>query len=63
VSARLLNADEVAERLGMTRGFVYRLAREDRIPHVRLGRTYRFRDEAIARWLEEQERGDGGRPR
>jgi hypothetical protein len=30
-----------------------------RIPHLRFGRTYRFRAEAIERWLKEEERGNG----
>ena len=37
------------------------LAREGRVPHLRLGRTLRFRAEAIDEWLREQERGHGAR--
>jgi excisionase family DNA binding protein len=57
VNGRLLNAGEVAERLGMRIDFVYALARKDEIPHLRFGRTLRFRAEAIDRWLEASERG------
>ena len=52
---RLLSAPEVAERLQLTTDFIYALARRDEIPHLRFGRTLRFRSEAIDRWLEEQE--------
>ena len=55
----LLRAEDVAERLGMTTDFIYRLAREGRIPHLRFGRSLRFRSEAITRWLEEQEQSNG----
>lgn len=34
---------------------IYKLAREQRIPHLRFGRALRFRTEAITRWLEEEE--------
>ena len=55
---RLLNADQVADRLQLTTDFVYALARRGEIPHVRLGRTLRFRAEAIETWLEDQEKPD-----
>jgi excisionase family DNA binding protein len=53
----LLDAEHVAEILGMRVDYIYRLARRDEIPHLRFGRTLRFRAEAIDRWLEESERG------
>jgi excisionase family DNA binding protein len=54
---RLLTAHEVAEIIGMTVDYVYALSRRDGIPHLRFGRTLRFREEAIKRWLEASERG------
>ena len=48
---RLLTVDEVAERLGVTKDSVWAQARAGRIPHVRLGRYRRFREEAIDAWL------------
>jgi excisionase family DNA binding protein len=44
---RLLTADDVAARWQVPRSHVYRLAREDRLPTVRLGRYMRWRPEAI----------------
>jgi excisionase family DNA binding protein len=60
---RLLTADQVAALLQVTRSWVYAETRAGRIPHVRLGRYVRFRGSAIARWVEELERGavSGGR--
>jgi excisionase family DNA binding protein len=47
----LLTAQEVAERLGVTKDWVWAQARAGRIPHVRLGRYCRFREEAIEAWV------------
>jgi excisionase family DNA binding protein len=60
---RLLTVDEVAERLGVTKDWVWAQARAGRIPHVQLGRYRRFREEALDRWLEDLElrAGDGQR--
>jgi excisionase family DNA binding protein len=53
---RLLTVDEVAERLGMTKDWVWAQARAGVIPYVPLGRYRRFREEAIDEWLRERER-------
>ena len=49
---RLLAVDEVPERLGVTKDWVWAEARAGRIPHVQLGRYRRFREEALERWPE-----------
>jgi excisionase family DNA binding protein len=60
VTDRLLTAEEVAARYQMKPQAIYRLAREGRLPVVRLGRYYRFRLDALARWeLGELEGRDG----
>ena len=43
-AARLLTAEQVAERWQIPTGHVYRLAREGRLPCVTLGRYRRFRE-------------------
>jgi excisionase family DNA binding protein len=48
---RLLTAHEVAERLGVTTAWVWAQTRAGRIPHVRLGRYRRFREQAIEEWI------------
>jgi len=53
---RLLTVDDVAERLGVTKDWVWAQARAGRIPHVQLGRYRRFREEALEQWLDELER-------
>ena len=52
----LLTVDEVAQRLGVTKDWVWAQARAGRIPHVRLGRYRRFREEAIEEWLASLEK-------
>ena len=59
---RLLTVDEVAERLGVTKDWVWAQARAGQIPHVQLGRYRRFREDAPERWLEELERKAATRP-
>lgn len=54
----LLTVDDVAQRLGVTKDWVWAQARAGRIPHVRLGRYRRFREEAIDEWLANLERGE-----
>jgi excisionase family DNA binding protein len=57
VTSPLLTADQVAERLGVSKAWVWAQVRADAIPHVRLGRYRRFREEAIEEWLAGLERG------
>jgi excisionase family DNA binding protein len=52
---RLLTVDEVAERLGVTKDWVWAQARAGRIPHVQLGRYRRFREETLESWLADLE--------
>jgi excisionase family DNA binding protein len=52
---RLLTVDDVADRLGVTKDWVWAQARAGRIPHVQLGRYRRFREEALETWLDELE--------
>jgi len=56
-AARLLEAEDVANYLGMRTDWVYREVRAGRLPHIRLGRAVRFRRESIEAWLEARERG------
>jgi excisionase family DNA binding protein len=53
----LLTAEDVAEMIGMRVDYVYALSRRNQIPHLRFGRTLRFRAVAIEAWLRAGERG------
>ena len=53
----LLTADQVAVKLGMDKEWIWEQSRRDRIPTIRLGRFYRYREDAIDAWLASMERG------
>ena len=54
---KLIDVDAVAEAFGRSRWSIYRLAREGKIPSVRLGRSVLFEPEAIRERLAEGRRG------
>lgn len=60
---RLLEAEDVADYLGVRTDWVYREVRAGRLPHIRLGRAVRFRRESIEAWIESRERGASARRR
>jgi excisionase family DNA binding protein len=55
MSGSLLNAEQVAERLGVPKTWVYEQSRRGRIPTVTLGRYRRYRAETIEKWVAELE--------
>jgi excisionase family DNA binding protein len=58
--ATLLTAKDVADRLGVAPSWVSAQARAGRIPHIRLGRYCRFREEALEAWIAQLERKAAG---
>jgi len=48
----LLRAPEVAELLDLSTDRVYALARQGRIPNVKIGRSVRFARAAVGAWIE-----------
>jgi excisionase family DNA binding protein len=54
---RLMTAEETAERLSVPKTWIYAETRAGRIPHVKLGRYYRYRPDAIDQWVADLERG------
>ena len=49
---RLLNADEVAERLAVSVRWVRETTRSGAIPHVQLGRSVRYDWADVVEWLD-----------
>ena len=47
----VLTIDELAEYLRISRSTLYKLAQEGRVPCQKVGRHWRFRKQAIDRWL------------
>ena len=52
-AAAVLTIDELAEYLRIPKSTLYKLAQEGKIPAQKVGRHWRFRKEAIDRWLEQ----------
>lgn len=53
--ATVLTIEELAEYLRISKSTLYKLVRENRLPCQKIGKHWRFRKEAIDRWLEEGE--------
>jgi len=53
--SRLLDAQDVADLLGVPKTWVYAQTRRGTIPSVKLGRYSRYRREAIVSWVEANE--------
>ena len=51
--APVLTIDELADYLRIPKSTLYKLAQEGRVPAQKVGRHWRFRKEAIDRWLEQ----------
>ena len=50
---QMMTADQVAQYLGWSPNYVRRLAREGRIPAVRLGAQWRFFADTIVEWVRQ----------
>lgn len=53
ISREILTIDELAAYLKISKSTLYKLVREGKIPSQKVGRHWRFRKEAIDRWLDE----------
>ncbi len=53
VGTRLVNADQLAEVLGVSIDAVYRAVHQRGMPHLRFGRYYRFEVDEVLTWLRE----------
>ena len=51
----LLTAEELSMKLKISQATIYRWTHEQYIPHVKMGRTVRFNEKAVAEWLKKQE--------
>lgn len=58
---RLLTAGEVAELLNVPESWVREATRDQRLPHLALGRYRRYSREQIEAWLEQQQAGPHAR--
>ena len=49
----VLTIEEISAYLRIPRSTLYKLVREGKVPSKKVGRHWRFRKEAIDRWLDE----------
>jgi excisionase family DNA binding protein len=59
VTDRLLDAGELAAKLGVPKSWVYAETRAGRLPHVPLGRYRRYREDSVNEWLTRIEKNRG----
>lgn len=53
---RLLTVQQVAELLQVKLSTIYKWTHEGSIPHLKLGRLVRFREDDILEWLRDKDR-------
>jgi len=53
-TGEVLTIDELAQYLKIPKSTLYKLAQEGKVPAQKVGRHWRFRKEAIDRWLEQR---------
>lgn len=49
----VMTIEELSDYLKISRSTLYKLAQEGKVPCQKVGRNWRFRKEAIDRWLDE----------
>jgi len=52
-SRDVMTVDEVSSYLRIPKSTLYKLAQEGKLPCQKVGRHWRFRKEALDRWLEQ----------
>ena len=53
----VMTIEELATYLKISRSTLYKLAQEGRLPSQKVGRHWRFRRDAVDRWLEQTPAG------
>lgn len=54
-----LKIQQIASYLQISRGKVYKLAQQGKIPASKIGGQWRFKKDRIDKWLEEKEGANG----
>jgi len=54
-NGRIFTVEDLSNYLRIPKSTIYKLVREGKIPAQKIGRHWRFRKEAIDRWLENKQ--------
>ena len=54
----LLNVKQVADYLQLKESTIYSWAQDEKIPAIKIGRTWRFRETDLNEWLERHLQGE-----
>jgi len=50
----VLNAQEASEYLKISKSYLLKMAKENRLPSVRIGRIYRFTRASLNQWINDR---------
>lgn len=53
MAKEIMNVQEAAEYLGISKMWLYKACKEGHVPHVRFGNKYRFYKETLDNWMKE----------
>lgn len=56
---KLMITAEIANLTGLSAKYIQQLCREGKIPHIRMGREYRFQRSDVTDWLRSITQGGG----
>lgn len=54
-SLKLLNAQEIADLLGVKKSTIYQWTSQEFIPYVKIGKLVRFNVDTVMKWLSKKE--------
>lgn len=54
MTSEVMNSTEAAEYLKISRTFLTKLAKEKKVPYMRIGRGYRFTKESLNAWINDR---------
>ena len=53
MAKEIMNLEEAAEYLGVSKAWLYKACKEGYVPHMRFGRRYRFFKQTLDEWMKE----------
>ncbi|MAO19197.1 MAG: DNA-binding protein [Phycisphaerae bacterium] len=56
---QVMTIDDLASYLQVAKSTLYKLAQEGKVPGQKVGKHWRFKKDAIDRWLEHRDEGRG----